>query len=243
MADMRYKLRLICPSGITGIAFMIRFFTAASVAAALLSNTTSAQSDHSRDSVSRHWSLGAWIAGGEHEPLKTRFGHVHDRSMLITGIDASRTLYASSVAAIRYTPTFLPFIVGTANREYAAFASCGSVALCLVGPNGNGYLLPYKKTAYAVGVLPINFDTELAPEQRVGLQIGLGGGVSLWDRRIPDPRETRFNFLADVHVGVHVLSPVGAVTAGLRLQHLSNANLGPVNPGMDSHLIYVGLQR
>ena len=161
----------------------------------------------------------------------------------MTGIDVSRTLYASSAATIRYTPAFLPFILGTANREYATYQSCGGVALCLVGTDGNSYLVPYKKTAYAIGVLPIDFDADFAPEQRIGLQVGLGGGVSLWDRRIPDPRETRLNFLADAHVGVQVRSRVGAVTAGLRLQHLPNANLGPVNPGMDSHLIYVGLQR
>ena len=241
MAVIGYKLRFAGPAGITRPTFMIR--TLITAATFLLTAVPAiAQSNHATDSTSHGWSFGAWMAGGTHEPLKTRYGHVHDRSMLLTGIDASTPIFQSDVAVIRYTPAFLPFIVGTANREYASYNNCSGVPLCLVSDDGS-FLVPYKKTAYAVGALPIDFDADFAPHERVGLQIGLGGGVSFWDHRIPDPRETRFNFLADVHVGVHVLSPIGAVTAGLRLQHLSNANLGPVNPGMDSHLIYIGLQR
>lgn len=184
----------------------------------------------SSQSLQAPWSFGAWFSGGTHEPLKTREGHVEDRALYLIGIRASRPLNQWRSFDLRYTPTFVPGIIATANREYKTVDY----------PDGDVGLIPYKKTAFGVGMIPIALEARLAASDRAGLVIGAGGGAAYFDRRIPDPEETRFNFLADGHAGLYLRSPIGTTTVGFRLQHISNGNTGHVNPGMDSRMLYIG---
>jgi lipid A 3-O-deacylase PagL len=179
------------------------------------------------------WSFGMWIAGGTHEPLKTREGHVEDRALYILGISASRHLASWRLGDLRYVPTLLPGLLATANREYNVVRFPG---------NGSA-LIPYKRSAFGVGVLPVAIEAVIPASDRAGLLIGGGGGAAYFDRRIPDPGETRFNFLADGHAGLYLHTPIGITTLGFRLQHISNGNTGRVNPGMDSRMLYVGFSR
>ncbi|HUP52536.1 MAG TPA: acyloxyacyl hydrolase [Longimicrobiales bacterium] len=52
---------------------------------------------------------------------------------------------------------------------------------------------------------------------------------------------TRFNFAYDMAAGIRMEVPrAGRAELGLRRQHLSNAGFGEVNPGLDSHVAYIG---
>lgn len=177
----------------------------------------------------RHWSFGGWFAGGTHEPLKTREGHKEDRALYVVGLNASRQLYSWRLGEIRFTPTLVPAVIATANREYRKVTYDGG---------GTG-VLPYKKTAFGAGLIPVAVEATLRLSDRAGIVLGGGGGAAYFDRRIPDPDETRFNFLADGHTGVFIRSGLGTTTFGFRLQHISNGDTGRVNPGMDSRMLYV----
>lgn len=197
------------------------------------SEQTCEQTCDSTQSPDVPWSFGAWLAGGTHEPLKTRMGHVEDRALYLLGISASRQLYRWDFGDLRYTPTLVPGIIATANREYR------TVEL----PNGGVGSSPYKQTAFGVGVIPFAAEASIRTSDRTGIQLGGGGGVAYFDRRIPDPAETRFNFLADGHAGVYLRTVIGVATLGFRLQHISNGNRGRINPGLDSRMLYVGISR
>jgi Lipid A 3-O-deacylase (PagL) len=57
------------------------------------------------------------------------------------------------------------------------------------------------------------------------------GGLRMFADRVPVPRGTGFNFTADFGVGLYrTLGSGGAVSIGLNLHHVSNANLGEKNP-------------
>jgi hypothetical protein len=183
--------------------------------------------------TSHRWSLGAWFAGGTHEPIKTREGHKEDRALFLVGISASRLLDRWSLGEIRFIPTLVPAIIATANREYETVAYDG----------GEVGLVPYKKNAFGVGLIPIAAEATLHVSDRIGIVLGGGGGAAYFNRRIPDPDETRFNFLADGHTGVYVRSGIGTTTFGFRLQHISNGDTGRVNPGLDTRMLYVGFSR
>lgn len=189
--------------------------------------TDSAQPAH------RHWLLGGWFAGGTHEPLKTRDGHVDDRALYIAGVSVSRVMFHGKLGNVAFTPALVPAIIATANREYALEAY----------PGGGEVVKPYKKNAFGAGLIPLAFEGTIAASGRVGIVIGGGGGAAYFNRRIPDPGETRFNFLADGHTGLYLRSAIGVTTVGFRLQHISNGNTGHVNPGMDSRMLYVGYSR
>ena len=186
------------------------------------------------------WSFDAWFAGGTHEPIKTRVGHKEDRALYLLGVSISRPLERWRLGDLRFTPTFVPGILATANREYKVvnLEDSGSVTL----PEGTESI-PYKKSAFGVGLIPLAVEGSLHITRRAGIVIGGGGGVAYFDRRIPDPGETRFNFLADGHTGVYLRSGIGVTTVGFRLQHISNGGTGRVNPGLDSRMLYVGFAR
>jgi hypothetical protein len=181
----------------------------------------------------RRWSFGGWIAGGIHEPIKTREGHMEDRALYVIGLNASRLVHQWRFGDIRFTPTLVPAVIATANREYET----------VVYDGGGVGVIPYKKTAFGAGLIPVAVEATLRLSDNAGIVLGGGGGAAYFDRRIPDPDETRFNFLADGHTGVYVRSGFGTATFGFRLQHISNGDTGRVNPGMDSRMLYVGFGR
>jgi hypothetical protein len=187
----------------------------------------------SGQSVHKLWTLGAWVAGGTHEPLKTRNGHVDDRALYLSGVSVSRVIAQGKFGRIAFTPTLVPAIIATANREYALEPY----------PSGGEIVVPYKKDAFGAGLIPLALEGSLPISDGLGIIIGAGGGAAYFNRRIPDPDETRFNFLADGHASVYIRSSIGVTTIGFRLQHISNGNTGRVNPGMDSRLLYFGYSR
>jgi lipid A 3-O-deacylase PagL len=192
-----------------------------------------ADSSSAGRAADHRWSFGAWFAGGTHEPIKTREGHREDRALYVAGISASRLLGRWRFGEVSFTPTLVPAIIATANREYETVPYDG----------GGVGIVPYKKTAFGAGLIPIAAEATLHLSDRIGIVLGGGGGGAYFDRRIPDPDETRFNFLADGHTGVYVRSSIGTVTLGFRLQHISNGDTGRVNPGMDTRMLYIGFTR
>ena len=190
------------------------------------------------------WTLGGWLAGGTHEPLKTRLGHKDDRALYILTITASHRLYRSDRLLVRYSPGLIPLLIATGNRDYSGLDGCPPREVCaLRTPYGYVYPTESIHTAYAGGIVPLSFDGTYALTDRIGLTMGASGGGVYFDRVIPDPYAERFNFLADGNVGFRLRMREGAVTAGFRLNHISNGNRGAVNPGMDSRLLYVAFER
>jgi hypothetical protein len=52
---------------------------------------------------------------------------------------------------------------------------------------------------------------------------------------------TQLNFTAQVAAGVQVFaSRLRSVQFGYEYHHISNAKLGRINPGIDSHVMFVG---
>lgn len=69
----------------------------------------------------------------------------------------------------------------------------------------------------------------------------IGAGALYANREIPRG-ETRLNFSLIMAVGVNVATTDrSAVFVGYRFHHVSNANTGPANPGINAHTLIVGL--
>lgn len=229
-----------------------RYAIVAAAAGALLGSagTARAQSNVTSDSerattAAPRWTFGGWIAGATGQPLETRVGHVHDRDLFLTALRASHPILVTPRFRIRSTVDLFPLVVATANREYTydeVVLACTGVPLC---QEVTRVPVPSRHTAYAAGIAPLGFEGVVALSQRVGLGIGVEGGALYFDRRIPDPGETHFNFMADGNVALRVSLGVSRPTliGGFRINHISNGGTGNVNPGMDSRLLFVGLER
>lgn len=191
------------------------------------------------------WTFGAWVAGATGQPLETRVGHVHDRDLFITAVRASHPLVVAPRFRLESTVDLFPLVIATANRDYTYVdvpSGCSGVTFCEFA---GVVSIPSRHTAYAAGIAPLGFEGIVALSRRVGISAGVEGGALYFNRRIPDPGETRFNFMADGNVALRVsLGAAGPVViGGFQLNHISNGGMGNVNPGMDSHLLFVGFER
>jgi len=186
--------------------------------------------------------IGAWVAEGRNQMLKTRLGHVYDRALYLTAIRAERPVIQGRRFALDYTIDVHPLVVATANRDYADIALCHVGTPCIYG-EGAYILIPSRHTAYGVGLVPVGFRARAGIAGPLQVAIGLSGGSIYFNRRVPDPGETRFNFTADGNAAILYRTQFGAIDAGFRLHHISNGNTGRVNPGMNSRLLFIGYDR
>ena len=188
--------------------------------------------------ISTRWRYGAWVAEGTKQTIKTRLGHRHDRSLYITAVRAERLLHRFGKFQLDYTADLHPLVVATANREYRDQPLCIRGRPCIY-PDDAYILVPSRHTAYAFGIVPVGLRVRTKIGGPVQFAIGLGGGGLYFDRRIPDPSETRFNFTADGNLSFLVRTGIGGMSAGFRWHHISNAYMGKYNPALDSHLLFV----
>jgi hypothetical protein len=191
--------------------------------------------------VSSRWRFGAWAAGGTKLMIKTRFGHKYDRALYITAIRAERSIRRFRSWTVDYTADLQPLVVATANRDYREDHLCQPSVPCFY-PEDAYVLVPSRHTAYAFGVVPIGLRAHATIVGPLQFAIGLSGGCLYFNRRIPDPDETRFNFTADGNLSFLLQTRLGAVSAGFRQHHISNGNTGRVNPALDSHLLFFGYE-
>lgn len=190
------------------------------------------------------WTFGGWVAGATGQPLETRVGHVHDRDLFFTAWRAMHPLVTTPRFQLRSTVDLFPLVVATANREYTLVqrSICAPDGYCV---NAGDVLVSSRRTAYAAGIAPLGFEGIIGVSRWFGISAGVEGGALYFNRRIPDPGEERFNFVADGHLALRV--SLGGrrptLVGGFRINHISNGGTGPVNPGMDSRLVFVGVER
>ena len=123
------------------------------------------------------------------------------------------------------------------NRLFALRYVAEVVPLSVVGdPQANGQ----RAYSYGAGGSPIGAQINLLYSHRIQPFIASSGGFLYFNR--PMFGATQFNFTAQLGAGVQVFtSRHHSIDFGYKYHHISNANLGRINPGMDSHVVFVGV--
>ncbi|HUR91466.1 MAG TPA: acyloxyacyl hydrolase [Gemmatimonadaceae bacterium] len=189
------------------------------------------------------WWVGVWTGAAKNSPFGTRHGERH-RDYYMTGLRVGRTVHASPQLAFDYFVDLVPWIRSTGNPvKYSQVATCTRVlpSQALVCTSSE---VMETATAHGYAVTPIGLQMRAWQGRPVELVVGASFGAVMYDQRVPDPGEKRLNFMGDITLGVHVRTdPRGAVIAGVRQNHTSNASTGEVNPGLDSRVLYFGVTR
>jgi len=159
--------------------------------------------------------FGVWISG--QFANGHAFGSTTNTRMYQFEGRYARLMYANRTVALRYVATVVPI---------------SSVGV----PGGNGQ----RVYAYASGGSPIAIQLNWLRSRGLQPFLTSGGGFLYFNRHLFNT--TQLNFTAQAAVGLQVFtSKHHSIDFGYRYHHISNANLGNENPGMDSHVLFLGI--
>jgi len=115
-----------------------------------------------------------------------------------------------------------------------------AIPLAFVGDphTSNGH----RAYAYGVGGSPVGAQVNFVHYRRIEPFLTSGGGFLYFNHRMFGTTQ-QFNFTAQLGGGVQLFtsSRRTAIDLGYKYHHISNANLANQNPGLDSHMLLVGL--
>jgi hypothetical protein len=98
--------------------------------------------------------------------------------------------------------------------------------------------------AYADGIggSPVGAQVNFVHYRRVEPFLTSGGGFLYFNHRMFGTTQ-QFNFTAQLGGGVQLFTSNrrAALDLGYKYHHISNANLANTNPGMDSHMLFIGM--
>ena len=102
-------------------------------------------------------------------------------------------------------------------------------------------VMTQSERAYGAGVMPVLLRWIFDQPERVRPFLDVGGGVLATDRKVPE-KTARFNFMAHASAGLRVrVDERRSLLLGYRWHHISNGNLVTSNPGINSHMFYMGV--
>jgi len=101
-----------------------------------------------------------------------------------------------------------------------------------------------RKTAYGFGFQPANFRLIFRSRKRVKPFVQVGAGMMFFNKKMPVPEATSYNFTGDFGGGVYIITDreggSKAVTLCYRYFHISNFNTSSFNPGYNANIFSLG---
>lgn len=99
-----------------------------------------------------------------------------------------------------------------------------------------------RNTLYGFGLTPLGFQINFLSTKRIQPFLNSSGGMMILDEPFPDWRGEKFNFTFNMGAGLELmLSHSLSLSVGMRYHHVSNGDLGQVNPGIDSTVFYTAI--
>ncbi len=161
--------------------------------------------------------FGVW-AGGSPDSSQV-FGNIENRNLLLFALRYGRILATWESISLEYTLDIFP-------------------AAVVFEPD---HVRRGSSTIYGAGLSPLGFKINFARQSWIQPFVAASVGFLYFEDDIPVPDSSRFNFTPELGLGLQFfLAPKRAMTFGYKFHHISNADTGRSNPGMDSHVIYAG---
>ncbi|MEP7211544.1 MAG: acyloxyacyl hydrolase [Acidobacteriota bacterium] len=98
-----------------------------------------------------------------------------------------------------------------------------------------------RENTYGIGFEPASFRFLFAPAKRLKPFVQVGAGFIFTSKPIPVPESPRYNFIGDFGGGLMFsVSEKRTINFGYRYFHISNMNIGEINPGYNANVFYLG---
>lgn len=99
---------------------------------------------------------------------------------------------------------------------------------------------PDNTTAYGGALSPVNLKWNFSEHRRVVPCFELSGGGTLTDSTVPQGT-SHFNFLTGGALGARFIRDKLNLSAEVRFMHISNSGLAPINPGINTLQLRLGV--
>jgi hypothetical protein len=184
------------------------------------------------------WTVGAWAGAALHSPVHGHLGATGGRNYFTAALRVGRVLTASRHFAVEYTADLIPVAVVTETPYYRTdrLTFQDGRQMKVFWPTGEG-------PVYGAGLAPVGMRFHLAATPRVRLVGSFAGGGLWFTRNTPVPSARRFNFTAEAGGGAELVVGAHTLAAGYKLHHMSNGYTASANPGLDGHILYLGVTR
>ncbi len=148
------------------------------------------------------------------------------RQLLLLNLQFARIIGARGPLTFRYTGDVVPAAIEFQPTSYYMVRET-------VLKNAGG-------AVFGAGANPFGFQVNWG-HRRIQPLASAGLGFLYFKRQVPAPASSQFNFTFNFGLGVQFFSSSSrSVILGYKYHHLSNADTGIINPGLDSNIIYVG---
>lgn len=194
-------------------------------------------------------SIEIWGASAEKARLRTRYGTKKERSLHITSFRIVKHVLEQGFGTISLTNDIIPIVIATRTPHYrdTSFRRMERVTdnqgISKDVPVDVDSLIYMARTIYGFGWAPLGIRYTTPKTFGMNGTIGFSAGALYFNRRMPDPRETRFNFTLDGYALVSIPVPLFSgqrIQGGFHYNHISNAHSGRSNPGMNTPMWTVG---
>jgi opacity protein-like surface antigen len=101
-----------------------------------------------------------------------------------------------------------------------------------------------RKATFGMGVEPAGFKFYFRPDSRLKPYAQVGAGFFFSRKPVPVPQSPSYNFIGDFGGGVtYSIDRTRTINVGYRYFHISNMNIGEINPGYNANVFYLGFSR
>ena len=183
-------------------------------------------------------SIGAWV--GFSPDSRDGYRPTQRRELFVAGLRAEWVLEKLGPLALAATGDLIPVAIVTETPTYVmreiTVPEWGSVHR-FKQETGN-------EPVFGAGAAPFGLKLYVSPSRHVRFYSAAAIGALWFTRDTPVPDARKFNIMVEGGAGCEIVrSSRRAFTLGYKFHHLSNANSAPSNPGLDSHVFYLGLSR
>jgi opacity protein-like surface antigen len=143
-------------------------------------------------------------------------------------------------------------VIGTAKGitfEYlleampVAFAVRNEVANPTYTPDGRNGKASYslRENTYGAAIHPAGFRFVFLPKKRLKPYVQTSAGFIFTRKPVPIPQSPNYNFSGDFGGGLmYSIDRTRTINFGYRYFHISNMNIGEINPGYNANIFYIG---
>ena len=94
-----------------------------------------------------------------------------------------------------------------------------------------------------IGFSPIGFEIQQKLKNKLELLLSTTGGFILTDKKFPTDKGRRLNYAFAISPGlIFIMDKTLSILLGYKFHHISNAQTGSENPGIDSNFIFFSTQ-